>query len=73
MTITTKDSIPGGIIGGVIAAGVLILCLIIAAVFIFAGRHYQITIYYIPLNFTVYRYRNRCLIFPDQGMIDYMT
>ena len=67
MTITTKDSTPGGIIAGVIV-GVLIACLIIAIVFIFAGRHYPITTYYIPLNFTGYYNRKRCSVVPGQGI-----
>ena len=67
MTTTTKGSTPGGIIAGVIV-GVLLACLIIASVLVLACKHYQITTYYIPLNFTVYYYRSRCPVAPYQGL-----
>ena len=67
MTTTPKNSTAGGIITGVIV-GVFLACLIIASVLIFAGRHYPITTYYSPLNFTVYYYRNRYPVAPAPGL-----
>ena len=64
MTATSKNSTPGGIIAGVIVE-VLIACLIIAIALGFAGRYYQIITYYIPFNFTVYYYRNKCPVAPE--------